>query len=146
MATEQEVKDIMDKMFEFRQDELFNSVNKMKAGIGAVLKYLYEHQEETVTAGNLSDFLHVSTARVAVILKKMETKGLIYKGKGIEDGRVTIVQLSEHGLETVNWFEADLYRKINNVIDNIGKERLDEFIEIGKKIHKYMGSAPDVEL
>ena len=78
MATQDEVELILENLQEVHPAEFFKTLNEENAGIGAVLRYLNE-AEGDVTAGNISKYLHVSTARVAVLLKKMAVQGLVTK-------------------------------------------------------------------
>lgn len=96
MATEMQVDQILVQVNETRPADLFKQMNEINAGIVAVLRYLYK-TEGIVTAGMISGFMHISTARVAVLLQKMEAKDLIVRGKDAADARVTVVCLSEQG-------------------------------------------------
>lgn len=78
--------------------------------------------------------LGVSTARVAVLLKKMAAKGLITKGHDPADARVTVVSLTEQGRESIREIEGELYRQTGLVIDRVGEERVLEFIAIAQEI------------
>ncbi len=58
---------------------LLQRIDETQEGVGAVLCLLHE-SDETVTAGRVSEVLGVSTARVAVLLKKWRQRGLSQKG------------------------------------------------------------------
>ncbi len=107
---------------------LLQRIDETQEGVGAVLCLLHE-SDETVTAGRVSEVLGVSTARVAVLLKKMAAKGLITK-----DARVTVVSLTEQGRESIREIEGELYRQTGLVIDRVGEERVLEFIAIAQEI------------
>ena len=79
---------------------LLQRIDETQEGVGAVLCLLHE-SDETVTAGRVSEVLGVSTARVAVLLKKMAAKRLITKGHDPADARVTVVSLTEQGRESI---------------------------------------------
>lgn len=142
MATEEQIKLIMSKMERTTPHELFKRVDDTQAGISAVLRMLHE-SEETVTAGMISTKLNISTARVAVLLKKMVAKGLLTKEQSAEDGRVTVVKLTEYGKDTVCKMRAGLVEEINKVIDTVGEERLLEFFQISEEIRS-VASGPKV--
>lgn len=108
-------------------------IDERQEGAGAVLCLLHE-SEDTITAGRISEVLGVSTARVAVLLKKMAAKGLIVKKRAPSDARVTMVTLTEEGKETVQRIEDEIFRQIGVVIDQVGEERILEFIAIAKEI------------
>lgn len=116
---------------------LLQRIDETQEGVGAVLCLLHE-SDETVTAGRISEVLKISTARVAVLLKKMEAKGLIAKGHDPADARVTVVSLTEQGRGTIREIEDELYRQTGLVIDKIGEERVLEFIAIAQEIQSAM--------
>ncbi len=133
MATKEQIINIMDNIAESRPAELFRCVNETQQGIGAVLCLIYR-STDIVTAGLISEKLQISTARVAVLLKKMETKKLIKKERSESDARVTVVKLSELGEETFFKMHREKYEQIGNIIDTVGEERVLEFITIAREI------------
>lgn len=144
MATKEQIDTLIKELKKVKPTNFVTKIDETSAGIGAVLRYLYE-SKETVTAGKISSFMNVSTARVAVLLKKMEAKGLIVKETGVEDARTTVVKLSDSGRQTVEKMQADLCREIGNVIDQVGMERMLEFIAITKEIHEVV-KGPSVKV
>lgn len=144
MATIEQIEKIHSEMEKAQPVDFFKSINKTQAGIGAVLRMLYD-SKETVTAGDISEALDISTARVAVLLKKMTAKGLITKEQASDDARVTVVQLTEHGRDIVKIMRDDLFSQIGAIIDTVGEERLMEFIEIAKEIKVIVKAPPEIE-
>ena len=133
MATSEQIEFIEAELKKIHPVRFMKAINKTQAGIGAVLRLLYE-SENTVTAGSISEYMNVSTARVAVLLKKMVAKGLIEKENDAGDARVTVVRLSGYGRETVQNLKDDMYRELGEIIDKIGMERMMEFIRISGEI------------
>lgn len=78
----------------------------------------------------------VSTARVAALLKKMAAKGLIIRTRSSRDARVTVVELTISGRNTVNAMREEMYRQMGRVIDVVGEERLMEFIDTAEEIQR----------
>ena len=62
----------------------------------ADLKYLYK-KGDSATAGELATALEVSTARIALLLKKLEAKNYITRMKDQNDGRIVVVNLTLEG-------------------------------------------------
>ena len=108
-------------------------MDEVQVGIGAVLRLLYD-SDEAVTAGKISEELEVSTARVAVLIRKMVSKGLITKEQDTRDARVTIVRLTDFGRQAFEETRDDIYRKTGMVIDTVGEDRLIEFISVAEEI------------
>lgn len=133
MAAREQIEMVLAKMEKARPDDFFRKIDETQTGIFAVLRLLNE-SGETVIAGRISDALNVSTARVAVLLKKMAAKGLIIKEKSARDGRSTVVKLTEQGQKQVSEMQSNLYAKVSYVIDTVGEERVLEFIAIAGEI------------
>ena len=144
MATSEQIKATVEALQSTHPKELFHAVDMQQAGIGAVLRLVYESQDP-VTAGNIADFMGVSTARVAVLLKKMVQQELIVKETARHDARVTVVRLTDKGRARVEKMRDHLYANIGRVIDKIGMERMAEFIAISQEICNAM-EKPDFSL
>lgn len=146
MATKEDIEKIAHLLDEVRPTGFFQKIDETTMGIGAVLRLLYE-SNGAVTAGAISQFMNVSTARVAVLLKKMVAKGLIKKEQGREDARTIVVSLTEVGQKTISKMREDVYRDIGTLIDTIGMERLIEYTRISKEICSVMKGPPaDIDI
>lgn len=143
MANRDEVEQIMEIIKGVELKKVFRALNENTAGIGAVLRILYDHGK-TVTSGQISDLLGVSSARVAVLLKTMESKGLIAKRKDVLDGRITIVTLTPFGEEAISKIHEELYNQISRIIDKVGFDRLKQFITLSQEIEKAIKPNPCV--
>ena len=87
-----------------------------------------------MAAGTISEKLHVSTARVAVLLKKLVAKGLVTKGRDPVDARVTVVALTPLGAQTVQDLADHMHQQVGLLIDQIGEARLLDFIRTAQEI------------
>lgn len=133
MATSEQIRATLEALQSTHPKALFHAMDMQQVGIGAVLRLVYESQEP-VTAGNIADFMGVSTARVAVLLKKMVQQELIVKEAARHDARVTVVRLTDKGRARVEKMQAHLYANIGKVIDKIGMERMEAFVAISREI------------
>lgn len=113
--------------------ELLRKMNETSTGIAAVLRFL-RGAEGAVTAGQISRFMNVSTARMAVLLRKMETKGLITRRTGAADGRTTVVALSALGREKAETMHREMCRQVEKLMEKIGPERMEEYAAITSEI------------
>ena len=75
MATTEQIEMMLRKVNKARPSEFFKHSDETQAGIGAVLRLLDSSQ--SATAGQIGDALNISTARVAVLIRKMVEKGLV---------------------------------------------------------------------
>lgn len=144
MATQEQIDLVISKWDCRIPQKITKHVDESTMGIGAVLRILAQ-SDEIMTAGMISEKLLISTARVAVLLKKLEAKGLVEKAKSPDDGRITIVKLTEKGYNTVLQMQQGMYQQIGRVIDSIGLEKSLDFIETAKIIGNVM-VPPEIDL
>lgn len=145
MATQKQIEYVLENLQGMHSAAFFKNLSEGNAGIHAVLRILYE-SDDNITAGNISDYMNVSTARVAALLKKMSAKGLIIKDVDANDARITIVRLSPLGLEKVRQMKANLYKQVSAVIDKVGIEKMMDFISVSNEIKAMLPPPDDVEL
>lgn len=134
MATREEALRIMERMQKSRPSVFFKRFDDDDAGICCVLKYL-SSVEKPVSAGDISTFMHVSTARVSVLLRKMAEKGYIVRESSNEDARKAMIVLSDVGKEENLKHRNEMLDLVCKVIDRVGKERIEEFISISEDIN-----------
>lgn len=133
MATREQIELVLERIEKTRPEDFFKSVDNAQKGIAAVLRLLSE-SGEPVTAGTISEALNVSTARVAVLLKKMAGKNLITREKSPEDGRITVVKLTGQGQKTASEMGAAFYAQAGRIIDAVGEARIMVFLAIADEI------------
>lgn len=144
MATREEIEKIALLLDESHPSKFVKKHNETSAGIGAVLRFLAD-SGQPMTAGSISHFMNVSTARVAVLLKKMEARGLICRQAGATDARTVEVSLTPLGADKATRLRENLYHDIGILIDTIGVERLIEYTNISREIRSVMkGPPPDI--
>lgn len=138
MATREQVAWLARELSDSHRSAFFKSFDGSAAGIGFALKLLYSAQDNHLSAGALSEAMGVSTARVAVLLKKMESRGLIVKRHDSSDARVTVVYLSEEGKLAAKQTEETVLRCMSNLIDRIGMEKLRQFVALSAEVSAAM--------
>lgn len=131
--TKDKTAELIKRLVNSRPKKMFRHVEENNAGIGCVLRYL-EESGRAVSAGEISGYMNVSTARVAVILRKMQEKQLIVKLSDPNDARKTMISLSEHGKQFFVEKKEKVLAYFSHVIECIGEERFMEFIEISEEI------------
>ena len=70
MATTAQIERMLAELEGIHPVAFFRRMDETQAGIGAVLRLLHTSEEE-ITAGKISEVLNISTARVAVLIRKM---------------------------------------------------------------------------
>lgn len=138
MPTREQVEQVLELLRESNPEDCFKKMNETTMGVGAVLMYL-KKAREPVSAGQISQRMNVSTARVAVLLKKMESRGLLVTGGSPTDARVRVARLSAQGERAAVRLEKELYDQTAYLIERVGAERLAEFACISREIQSVLG-------
>lgn len=103
------------------------------SGMYYVLKILSDSNFE-LSAGDISNEFGVSTARTAVILNTLERKGYITKSKSNQDGRKTIVLLTEAGNNALQIRKNKILSVLNTYINKLSEQETDKLYFLLEKI------------
>lgn len=133
MANQNEIKSIFSLLRESRPFSFVEKIELANKGIVRILDYLAD-KRQPVSSGKISEYVGISTARTAVLLRKMSNRNLIIIGDDPSDARKTLVCISENGKEELNKDIAELSEMLNSIIDTVGFERMVEFIKTSKEI------------
>ncbi len=136
--TKEEIEVLMEDFIKSRPLLLLKEIDHTNAGIGLVLKLLDESIGGRLTAGEISEAMEVSTARVAVILKKMVAKGFINKESDKNDARVTIVCLSDEGRQKINEIKEKNINRMTMLIEEYGEEKFRQFVALSYELKEKM--------
>ncbi len=140
MATQKQIETLLEALHKAPPAEHLQKIDISSVGIRAILKYLSECSVQA-TAGEISKALEISTARVAVLLKKMVAKGLLEKQSDPTDGRLVVIRLSQLGKDTAAELRRKMHAQLGVLIDEIGMERMLEFAAISSEIHSVLKKA-----
>lgn len=133
MVSDQEVLELLQDFNSIKPLEFLQKIDIQTMGIGNVLGFLL-HSDHVVSAGEISEYTNVSTARVAVLLKKMEDKGLITKEADPADKRRVLVSITEQGRNVFFEKQKEIIYYSSAIIEHFGKDRILDFIESCKEI------------
>ena len=135
MDSDKEVLRLLQEFNSINPLEFMQKIDVQSMGIGNVLCFLMCSGKE-VSAGEISEYMHVSTARVAVLLKKMADKGLITKQSDPSDGRRVMVSITDEGKAAFLEKQKEILLYGGAVVDHFGVERIEEFIESCRQIRE----------
>lgn len=120
-----------------KPNSLNNILNEFNRGEIGVLSYLAFDKNE-VSAGELSDNLNVTTARIASILNSLESKEYISRSENIKDKRKILVRITKQGKELAISAKQEIIDKIIKIIQEVGHEELKNYIDVALKIKKIL--------
>lgn len=122
--------------------KIFNTIKSKKivdffndgfSGMNIALKILYD-SGSPLSAGQISDSLDISTARVAVLLSNLENKGLILKSKSNTDARVTIVNLTNEGRKLIEERREKLFNRLEQILSKLNSKEQKQLFGLLQKI------------
>lgn len=114
--------------------DIFQDFNRGEVG---VLSYLAFDNNEA-TAGELSEMLNVSTARIASILNSLESKEYIIRRADKTDKRKILVTITKKGIILATSAKDEIIKKISKVVKEIGNEKIKEYVKMMLKIKKIL--------
>ena len=98
-----------------------------------ILVYLH-FNSDSVTSGDLSESLSVSTGRVATALKGLEKKGFIIRRTDLSDKRRVNVLITEAGRKLVRDKHQLGIEKMVKALQKLDEEEAIEFVRLVKKV------------
>lgn len=135
MATQEQINDIIRRMEEARPRELLRQMDGTNAGITCVLRFLSK-AGRPVSAGEISASAHVSSARVSVLLRKMEERRLIARAPDPRDARRSRITLSPEGEAALERMRHTFIDMMRGVVERVGYECMNEFIALSARINE----------
>ena len=122
--------------------EIFNGADidakvHQQKGMNLVL-ILVGQAKDGLSVSALEEKLCVSHARVAVMLNRLEEKGLIFRTDSPLDKRVTLIHLSGQGDQMVKSIFQDLEDNFRLLEAELGFENLDHFFKTFLKIKEIL--------
>lgn len=112
---------------------LTDALNNFSRGEVGVLSYLVFDKSEA-SAGELSEKLNVSTARIASILNSLESKEYITRKVDSLDKRKTLVVITKKGKELAISTKKEITDMLLKIIDEVGYDDIKEYVRILQKI------------
>lgn len=96
--------------------------------------------QNPVTAGELSEKLNVTTARIARILNPLESKQYIKRKNDRTDRQKTFVTITKKGKELADSTKKEIMDKIVQVIQEVGYDEIQTYISIVLKIRSVLNN------
>jgi DNA-binding MarR family transcriptional regulator len=134
------------KPFQSREEEAFLNLARTYEFLQQRLAELLKEHQLTTTQYNMLRILRGAGADgvtcsqatermlspdpdITRLLDRMETHGLIRRGRSKEDRRVVITRITEQGLELTNKIDAPLHNLLRQWLGRVSQQRLRELID-----------------
>lgn len=98
------------------------------------IMHVLAQSEDPVTPGALADACHVTSARIARALKQLEAQGFIVRTEDPEDGRRTLVSLTEKGQDVVAERKKRIGETMKEFCKELGAEDTQELLRIMRRV------------
>lgn len=108
-------------------------IGKSARGECFVLRCL-ARSKKPLLPSDLSQQLHASTARVAVVLNTLEKKGLISRSIDPLDRRRILVSLTDAGREYAAAVRVQLCEGMKRLLEELGEQDAQEYLRITKRM------------
>lgn len=139
MASKMEVFEVMGKLQQCNPLEFFRTIDEVNSGMGYIMLKLYNAKDE-VYAINLSKDMQISRARVTMLLRKLISRGFIVKQQSKIDARKEIITITNKGRDEVGAIKKKMLNDISKLIDKMGIEKVNQFLELSKEIKNILYS------
>lgn len=116
--------------------EMLDEFNCGEIGVLSTLAF----DQSPVTAGELSEKLNVTTARIARILNSLESKQYIRRKNDRTDRRKIFVTITKKGKELADSTKKEIMDKIVQVIQEVGYDEIQTYISIVLKIRSVLNN------
>lgn len=121
---------------EFLNRRINRTVQDSIRGEYGVLRYL-KYIQDNVTAGMLSEQLHVVPGRMTDILKSLENKGFIRRCKDEEDKRRVNVCITDTGRSEAEEKRQYIEKEYKGLFEILSKDDTEELIRLLKIVLSY---------
>jgi DNA-binding MarR family transcriptional regulator len=133
MEDQSKVEEILNRLINSNPIKYFQVLDDTQNGMFFILMYLSKAQED-VYASILAREMKISRARVAKLIQKLINKNLIEVETSPLDSRIEIIKLTSSGFQKIADIKNDAIQMTKKILDQIGEEELNHYIEISSKI------------
>ena len=130
---EELLNDIVETLMMFNKSKTFHSFQENVKSEKHCLAVIFQNSGEC-SPGKIAKTLDVTAARVAAILKSLESRGFIERFTDVKDKRKSLVKLTETGNDFVRQLGEMILGHAMLVVEKLGEADSIEFIRILKKI------------
>jgi DNA-binding MarR family transcriptional regulator len=121
------------KSYQLKKYELQQIIDENVQGENFALLYI-KNRDGFALPGEISEEMNISSARVAVILNNLESKGFIERQIDKTDRRRILVVLTEKGEEKAENHNKEVIAQIAKMLELLGGQDAREFVRITGRI------------
>jgi DNA-binding MarR family transcriptional regulator len=107
--------------------------------------HMLDMSDGPMYAGEVAEHMHVSSARVATVLGKLEEKGYIERRMDKEDRRRIEVLLTDEGRSLIGGQKIEMKRRLASAFKRMGRKDTEEFLRLTDAFFAAMQKTMDAE-
>lgn len=130
------------KMYTLNKTRPQRNINEGMRGEAFVLQYII-HREGAVLPSEISNFMGISTARMAAALNSLERKGFITRRIDPSDRRQILVDLTDQGKAFANDKQQHMLGHTIQMLERLGEKDATEFVRILDRVTDIMAELHD---
>lgn len=133
---------MLSKMYTLNKTRPQRNINEGMRGEGFVMQYVIA-RSCPVQPSEISSFMDISTARVAVALKNLERKGLITRRIDESDRRRILVELTDKGKGFAKEKQMHMLLHTTQLLERLGEKDATEFVRLLDRVADIMAELHD---
>ncbi len=137
MADQVQINKVISLLESNKPIRVFDKIMSLDFGTFGVLKFLYEKEHGAISK-EVCKHLNVSSARMAIIVKKLLSKGLIQKQNVENDARATRILLTQRGINICKRCQEKKAEKAEQLLELFDFEHLSQMFSDMKKVGEIM--------
>ncbi len=110
-----------------------------------VLRFNTTSEKTMLSASEITDLLHITSSGGTHLFNPLEKAGYITRMQDPRDRRISLIGLTEKGIETTNALLAEIHEQFTGLIDYLGEEDSKALICLVTKVFDYFASQPVVQ-
>jgi DNA-binding MarR family transcriptional regulator len=110
-----------------------------------VLRFNTIGEKTMLSASEITGLLHITSSGGTHLFNPLEKAGFITRMQDPRDRRITLIGLTEKGIETTNALLTDIHEQFSGLIDYLGEDDSKTFIRLVTMVFDYFASQPTAQ-
>lgn len=137
-------KQFLNNTYQYRKGLHHKKIDETMHGEAFVIKYISK-RGGAVLPSEISNKMHITSARVAAALNSLENKGQITRTMDPSDRRKILVDLTQSGKELAEKYEQMALDRAKHILELLGEQDAMEFVRILGRLAKNSSEGTSIE-
>jgi len=136
-------RDMIKKLYMLHRATPQRNIDEALQGEAHVLYYMADRGVD-VLPGEISNYMNVSSARIAQALNSIESKGWITRKIDKNDRRRILVRLTQEGKKAAESYQQNIQKLVSKMLNLLGEHDSQEYVRITGKLAEAIGANKDL--